>query len=95
VPESMCPAERAMPLTAPEPAAGATKVDMTDLASSALAINFVHDVLLPHAIKRMIAERDDCSLVAAEASMHASDPEKDWVEQIMAARGRGEAEAEE
>ncbi|KAJ2329288.1 hypothetical protein GGI00_003978 [Coemansia sp. RSA 2681] len=83
--ESSHPAESPRSSATPDLSAGAA-ADMTALASSALAINFVHDVLLPHAIKRMIAERDDCSLAVAEASMRAGDPEKDWVEQIMAAR---------
>ncbi|KAJ2746238.1 hypothetical protein GGI20_001518 [Coemansia sp. BCRC 34301] len=87
--ESSRPTEPAGSSGSSEPSSGVAG-DMTDLASSTLAINFVHDVLLPHAIKRMIAERDDCSLVAAEASMCAGDPEKDWVEQIMAARGHSQ-----
>ncbi|KAJ2490990.1 hypothetical protein IWW37_002656 [Coemansia sp. RSA 2050] len=59
--------------------------DMADLSASALAINFIHDVLLPHAIKRMIAERDGCSLSDAEECMRKVN-EVNWVDQILAAR---------
>ncbi|KAJ2822153.1 hypothetical protein GGI24_004024 [Coemansia furcata] len=59
--------------------------DMTDLGASALAINFIHDVLLPHAIKRMLVERDGCSLDEAEERMRDIN-EMNWVDQILAAR---------
>ncbi|KAJ2422424.1 hypothetical protein GGF41_003509 [Coemansia sp. RSA 2531] len=60
--------------------------DMTELGASALAINFIHDVLLPHAIKRMIVERDGCSLSDAEERMRTVNEEINWVDQILAAR---------
>ncbi|KAJ2007278.1 hypothetical protein GGI04_000584 [Coemansia thaxteri] len=63
------------------------KMDMTDLGASAMAIKFIHEVLLPHAIKRMIVEREDCSLEAAEERMCRGDTEVRWVDQILAARG--------
>ncbi|KAJ2802635.1 hypothetical protein H4S07_004646, partial [Coemansia furcata] len=75
-------------LESPHPAeqlSSAALDDMTDLGASALAINFIHDVLLPHAIKRMLVERDGCSLDDAEERMQDIN-EMNWVDQILAAR---------
>ncbi|KAJ2698261.1 hypothetical protein H4218_003408 [Coemansia sp. IMI 209128] len=73
------------PVTVEKVCSPAALNDMSDLGASALAINFIHDVLLPHAIKRMIAERDGCSLSDAEERMRKVN-EMNWVDQILAAR---------
>ncbi|KAJ2521646.1 hypothetical protein H4217_001275 [Coemansia sp. RSA 1939] len=54
-----------------------------------LATNFVHEVLLPHAIKRMTAEREKCSLSEAEIRMAHEDSDTQWVDYILAARVSG------
>ncbi|KAJ2683831.1 hypothetical protein IWW39_005269, partial [Coemansia spiralis] len=73
------------PVTVEKVCSPAALNDMSDLGASALAINFIHDVLLPHAVKRMIAERDGCSLSDAEERMRKVN-EMNWVDQILAAR---------
>ncbi|KAJ1901634.1 hypothetical protein LPJ66_000659 [Kickxella alabastrina] len=54
---------------------------------SSLALKFVHDVLLPHAVKRMTMERDKCTLEECELRMRMSSSENQWVDHILAARG--------
>ncbi|KAJ2755630.1 hypothetical protein GGI19_001479 [Coemansia pectinata] len=81
--ESSHPSEPIRSSATPESAA---LDDMTELGASTLAINFIHDVLLPHAIKRMIVEREGCSLDDAEARMQKVNEEINWVDQILAAR---------
>lgn len=61
----------------------------SDLIQASLAVSFIHEVLLPHAIKRLIIERDDCSLAEAEERMQQGDQEVQWVDQILAIRGDG------
>ncbi|KAJ2866826.1 hypothetical protein GGH94_001302 [Coemansia aciculifera] len=81
--ESSHPSEPIRSSATPESAA---LDDMTELGASTLAINFIHDVLLPHAIKRMIVEREGCSLDDAEERMQRVNEEINWVDQILAAR---------
>ncbi|PIA18043.1 hypothetical protein COEREDRAFT_79989 [Coemansia reversa NRRL 1564] len=61
-----------------------------DLPGSELAsqtVKFIHEVLLPHAIKRLTMARESCSLVESEARMIQGDSGIQWVDQILAARG--------
>ncbi|KAJ1992610.1 hypothetical protein EDC05_002756 [Coemansia umbellata] len=60
---------------------------LADLEASTLAIQFVHEVLLPHTIRRLIAKRENCTLDESEAQMFKEDSETHWVDQILAARG--------
>ncbi|KAJ2786700.1 hypothetical protein H4R21_007165, partial [Coemansia helicoidea] len=51
---------------------------------AAQTVDFVHEVLLPHAIRRLTMAREQCTLAEAELRMIRSD--SDWVDQILAAR---------
>ncbi|KAJ2720560.1 hypothetical protein GGI07_004524 [Coemansia sp. Benny D115] len=57
-----------------------------DALQSSLALRFVHEVLLPHAIKRMTMDHEHCTLEESEARMRQSSSEHQWVEHILAAR---------
>ncbi|KAJ1731909.1 hypothetical protein LPJ61_002303, partial [Coemansia biformis] len=54
---------------------------------AAQAVDFVHEVLLPHAIRRLTMAREKCTLDESELSMIQSDSDIGWVDQILAARG--------
>ncbi|KAJ2596608.1 hypothetical protein H4R99_004858 [Coemansia sp. RSA 1722] len=54
---------------------------------SSLALRFVYDVLVPHAIRRMTVNREGCSLEESEELMRSKNTENQWVEHILAARG--------
>ncbi|KAJ2237375.1 hypothetical protein IWW45_000984 [Coemansia sp. RSA 485] len=54
---------------------------------SSLALRFVYDVLVPHAIRRMTVDREGCSLEESEELMRSKNTENQWVEHILAARG--------
>ncbi|KAJ2379177.1 hypothetical protein IW150_000336 [Coemansia sp. RSA 2607] len=57
------------------------------LQHSSQALSFVYDVLLPHAIKRLTIERENCTLEESEHRIIETNNEKQWVYLIMAARG--------
>ncbi|KAI8321005.1 hypothetical protein GQ54DRAFT_317811 [Martensiomyces pterosporus] len=59
----------------------------SNFGSDALTAQFIHEVLVPHAIKRLLMEREGCSLAESEARMLLGDSEVQWVDQILAARG--------
>ncbi|KAJ2086449.1 hypothetical protein IW138_005694, partial [Coemansia sp. RSA 986] len=56
----------------------AMAVGLDELGASALAIQFVHEVLLPHTIKRLITVREKCSLSEAEIRMAREDSSTQW-----------------
>ncbi|KAJ2671740.1 hypothetical protein IWW42_003199 [Coemansia sp. RSA 1085] len=56
------------------------------LADAKPCVEFVHEVLLPHAIKRLTMAKEDCTLAESEAFMARAN-ETHWVDQILAARG--------
>ncbi|KAJ2160075.1 hypothetical protein GGF46_002533 [Coemansia sp. RSA 552] len=62
-----------------------TNVAPEDPDLSAQSVQFIHEVLLPHAVKQLVVTRDSCSLEDSEHRMFQNG--SDWVEQIMAARG--------
>ncbi|KAJ2852278.1 hypothetical protein IWW36_000421 [Coemansia brasiliensis] len=53
---------------------------------SAQSVEFVHEVLLPHAIKRLTMAQENCTLAESEILMVKAN-ETHWVDQILAARG--------
>ncbi|ORX74867.1 hypothetical protein DL89DRAFT_264641 [Linderina pennispora] len=73
-----------MPTKIPESAKQARR-PATTVQSGNLVVGFNHEVLLPHAIKRLIQLRDTCSLEEAEDRM--------GTEQIMAIRRIGQRSA--
>ncbi|KAJ1838980.1 hypothetical protein LPJ70_005241 [Coemansia sp. RSA 2708] len=52
----------------------------------ARTVEFIHEVLLPHAVKRLTMARDGCTLAESEVRM-AQASEAHWADQILAARG--------
>ncbi|KAJ2783443.1 hypothetical protein H4R18_001708 [Coemansia javaensis] len=58
----------------------------SDPKLAAQAVEFVHEVLLPHAIRRLTMAREKCTLAESELSMLRSDSDMGWVDQILAAR---------
>ncbi|KAJ2709920.1 hypothetical protein H4R19_004004 [Coemansia spiralis] len=65
------------PVASPRPA---------DPKLGAQTVEFVHEVLLPHAIKRLTMAREQCTLAESELHMIRSDSDIGWVDQILAAR---------
>ncbi|KAJ2483509.1 hypothetical protein IWW56_000295 [Coemansia sp. RSA 2131] len=61
-----------------------TSSSNTDLAAQ--TVEFIHEVLLPHAIRRLTMARESCTLAESEIRM-AQANEAHWVDQILAARG--------
>ncbi|KAJ2268448.1 hypothetical protein J3F81_004702, partial [Coemansia sp. RSA 371] len=62
---------------------------VTSSSNSNLAtqtVEFIHEVLLPHAIKRLTMARESCTLAESEIRMARAN-ETHWVDQILAARG--------
>ncbi|KAJ2450220.1 hypothetical protein EV183_004440 [Coemansia sp. RSA 2336] len=64
----------------------AEPVHQLELADAKPCVEFVHEVLLPHAIKRLTMAKENCTLAESEASMARAN-ETHWVDQILAARG--------
>ncbi|KAJ2889197.1 hypothetical protein FB639_000066 [Coemansia asiatica] len=62
-------------------------LDLDQHEKSSLALRFVYDVLVPHAIRRMTVNREACSLEESEQLMRSKNRENQWVEHILAARG--------
>ncbi|KAJ2081757.1 hypothetical protein H4R24_002082 [Coemansia sp. RSA 988] len=61
--------------------------DSPDSELASQTVKFIHEVLLPHAVKRLTMAHESCSLVESEARMIQGDSGIQWVDQILAARG--------
>ncbi|KAJ2617039.1 hypothetical protein H4S08_000523 [Coemansia sp. RSA 1365] len=61
--------------------------DLPDSELASQTVKFIHEVLLPHAVKRLTMAHESCSLGESEARMIQGDSGIQWVDQILAARG--------